>query len=287
MTPLREILEGTYFPLNHRIRDEKTRSQYRFALRNLRDAIGSEPRVSDLTDDNVSRLMSLLLARSLAAKTVNERRGRINCLWSWLARRGVVSTWPTVARIPEPVRIPVAWSREDLDRLFRAADTERLLISGVPSPSWWRTLHLVAWDTGERITALLGCRWDHLSGEWLAIPAELRKAKRRDMAYRLAPETVRELDAVRSPTRDLIWPWPLNWSYLWTRYRLIRQRAGLPTDRWSAFHRIRRSVASHYEAAGGNATELLGHESRATTRAYLDPRITGTPQAVDLLFRPG
>ena len=197
-----------------------------------------------------------------------------------------MATWPTVTRIPEPVRIPVAWSREDLDRLFRAADTERLLISGVPSPSWWRTLHLVAWDTGERITALLGCCWSHLSGEWLTIPAELRKGKRSDRAYRLAPQTLAALERIREPERPEIWPWPYHRSYLWIRYRIIRQRAGLPTDRRSAFHRIRRSVASHYEAAGGNATELLGHESRATTRAYLDPRIVETPQAVDLLFRP-
>lgn len=40
------------------------------------------------------------------------------------------------------------------------------------------------------------------------------------------------------------------------------------------------------EAAGGNATELLGHSSRKVTRqSYLDPRITGPPAAVDLLFR--
>jgi integrase len=50
---------------------------------------------------------------------------------------------------------------------------------------------------------------------------------------------------------------------------------------------MRRSVASHYEAAGGNATELLGHSSRSVTLAYLDPRIVPQQHAVDLLFRPG
>lgn len=286
MTTLAKILDDQFFPLNAKIRDEKTRSQYRHALRNLREAIQREPKMADLTDDNVTRVITHLTVRGLAPKTINERRGRINALWSWLARRGVVTTWPTVGPIPEPQRTPTAWSREQLSQLFRAADTERMLIAGVPAPHWWRALHYVAWDTGERITALLGCQWSHLSGEWLLIPAELRKAKRTDRAYHLAADTLAALDRIREPERDRIWPWPYNPSYLWIRYRIIRQRAGLPTDRRSAFHRIRRSVASHFAAAGGNAQELLGHASQAITRGYLDPRIVAPPQAVDLLFRP-
>lgn len=62
---------------------------------------------------------------------------------------------------------------------------------------------------------------------------------------------------------------------------------GLPDNRLYKFHAIRKSVASHYEAAGGNATELLGHTSRKITRAYLDPRIVRKKSAIDVLFRPG
>ena len=65
------------------------------------------------------------------------------------------------------------------------------------------------------------------------------------------------------------------------------QRAGLPDTREYKFHAIRKSTASHYEAAGGNATELLGHSSRKVTQGYLDPRIVRTKPAVELLFRPG
>jgi hypothetical protein len=46
-------------------------------------------------------------------------------------------------------------------------------------------------------------------------------------------------------------------------------------------------VASHAEAAGMNATELLHHSTRKVTLAYLDPRIVKRPQAADVLFRPG
>ena len=47
--------------------------------------------------------------------------------------------------------------------------------------------------------------------------------------------------------------------------------------------RMRRSVASHYKAAGGDATELVDHTSRKVTQAYLDPRIVKRVQEMDLL----
>lgn len=286
MTTLNELMEREYFALNSRIRDEKTRTQYRIAMKNFRDAIGREPLLADLTDDNVTRLVLLLCRRNLAPKTTNERRGRINSMWSWLARRGVVTTWPTVPPIPEPERIPVAWSREQLTKLFHAADKERLLIDGVPAPAWWRSLHYAAWDSGERITALISCCWPHLQGEWLLIPAELRKGKRKDRIYRMGADTLAAIDAIRQPERERIWPWPYCPNYLWVRYRILRKRAGLPIDRKSAFHRIRKSVASYYEQAGGNATELLGHTSRHVTRSYLDPTIVKVVHPADVLFRP-
>jgi integrase len=63
--------------------------------------------------------------------------------------------------------------------------------------------------------------------------------------------------------------------------------AGLPDTREYKFHVLRKSVASHYEAAGGNATDLLKHSSRKVTLTYLDPRVVRPAAPVDLLFRPG
>lgn len=278
--------ENSYFRLNSRIRTEQTKRQYEFAINDMTKALGHEARIGDLTDDNVSLLMAHLTERKLAAKTINERRGRINALWSWLARRGVVKTWPTVKPIPEPRRVPLAWSQSELQQLLAACRAVPGTINLIRACDWWSSLHLVAWDTGERITALLACQWGYLSGEWLTIPAEVRKGKGSDAQYRLSDDALAGLATIREPQRETIWPWPFDARYLWTRYRKIRQRAGLPIDRRSAFHRIRRSVATHYEAAGGNATELLGHTSRATTvRSYIDSRFTKHPQASDLLFR--
>jgi hypothetical protein len=73
---------------------------------------------------------------------------------------------------------------------------------------------------------------------------------------------------------------------LWPAYTEILKRAGLPHDRKSKFHRMRRTVASFFEAAGANATALLGHSARSVTEGYLDPRLVRTPQPSELLPRP-
>ncbi len=287
MRPLQTILPD-YFRLNYRIRDEQTRVQYRIALTDFRGWLQREPTEADLTDDNLTELSTHLFSvRKLAAKTVNERVGRLSALWTWLAKRGEMVVYPTFPRIPEPVRIPKAWTQEQLAQLMCSFLKVRGRIAGVRARDWWRTLHLVAWETGERIGALRQLTWSHLDGQWLLVPAEIRKGARRDMPYRLTAETVAELVAISNPERELIWPWPLSTKYLWTRYRELRRRAGLPTDRQSSFHRMRKSVASHAKAAGADPTDLLGHSDRRTTSAYIDPRIAPPPQPTDYLFRIG
>ncbi len=94
------------------------------------------------------------------------------------------------------------------------------------------------------------------------------------------------LSQIRLPQRDLVFPWDRAQNYLWKVYGKIRKKAGLPAGRRDSFHRLRRSVASHMEAAGGNATDQLRHSGRRVTEAYLDPRIVVKQQAIDFLFRP-
>lgn len=285
MQDLQSLLES-YFDLNPKIRTQKTIKQYRIAFNDFAAAIGRQPSLADLTDDNIGRLIKYLSSRELAAKTINERRGRVHAFWSFLARRGVLGHWPMTPRIPEPVRTPMAWLQPELDRLFATVEQLDGRVGIHPRRDWWKCLLLVAWDTGERIGALLELRWDHISGDWIHIPAEIRKGKRRDTTHRLAQDTLTALRAIKKPEREKVFPWPYDALYIYTKYTEILVAAGLPHDHRCKFHKIRRSVASHYEAAGGNAMKLLGHTDRRTTEGYLDPRIVKTVQATDLLFRP-
>lgn len=285
MQTLSELCDRSYFPLNPRIRSAETRRQYAFALADFAAALGRPARTGDLTDGNVSRLLSHLRTRGLAAKTCNERAGRILAIWRWLYHQRQIDVWPLPQSLAVPRRVPLAWTRAELDALLTACRGQRGAIAGVRAALWWSSLHLVLWDSGERISALLACRWDYLSGEHLSIPAECRKGQTEDRVYRLSQPSLDLLGIIRFPQRPQIWPWPYHPLYLWQRYRALRRAAGLPTDRRSSFHRMRRSVASHFEAAGGNATELLGHSDRKLTRSsYIDPRICETPQAADRLF---
>jgi integrase len=280
---LEDVLQ-TYFRANLRIRSEQTRKIYRLTIANLQAALGHKPTLADLSDDNCTAMIHVLLDQKKAIRTINERRARLHALWTWLAKRGIVQKWPTTPQLQAPKRIPVAWTAEELNRLLAASLDEPGRIGDVPACRWWFSLHLALWDTGERIGALLNSQWDGLSGQWLRIQAEGRKGQHSDAIYKLSLRTVEEIEKLRGP-RAHIWHWPYCPVYLWPKYKRLRLRAGLPTDRYSSFHRMRRSVATHLEAAGGNATEALGHSSRSITqRSYLDPRLLNRPQPSDLLF---
>ena len=135
----------------------------------------------------------------------------------------------------------------------------------------------------------MALRWQDFDADngWIVARAETRKGGRADKATRLPDEAVAAIEKIREPDRELIFPWDRTDTYIYCRYKKILVSAGLDTDRKSKFHRMRKSAASHFEAANGNATVLLGHSSRKVTESYLDPRITKPQQAADLLFVPG
>lgn len=285
-TDLRTLCVSVYFARNPRIRSSDTKRQYGFALKNFESFLGRAATLDDLNDDNIGGMMVYLEREGLSVRTINERRGRIHTLWSWLSRRGYVATWPTTPKIPEPERVPIAYGPEQIAHLFKSFELLDRRIEGIDESAWWFSLHMTEWDTAERITALVSCEWEHLDNGWLIIPAELRKAKKKDKAYELHADTIAALEAIREPQRKRIWPWPYCKSYLWIRYKNIRQKFGLPTDSRSSFHRLRKTVATHFEAAGGNATEFLGHSSRSVTMKYLDPRFLQKPGPSRMIFRP-
>lgn len=173
-------------------------------------------------------------------------------------------------------------------QLFAAAALQRRKIGGVPAWLWWTCLLSLAWDTGARIGELMQLDWAHVDfdGRWLNVPAELRKGKRADKSYRLSPETIAYLRLLAKHDQPLLLPWDKHPSYLWEAFGRILKEAGLPTDRRSKFHRLRRSTATHFRAAGGDARKALGHTSEAVTERYIDERLLKQVHPADVLFRP-
>lgn len=278
---LRGFCRDVYAPL--RAISPRTLRLYEFTLDAFGLFLGHEPTTADLEEIVVAQFLAHR-TRTRAAATAAKDRACLHALWEFLARRNAVSTWPTIPTVNVPERVPEAWLTEEFARLLAAARAERTTIAGIPGGLYWRALLLLAYDTGERITALTSVRWADVRSGFVLFRAETRKGRRRDIVREVGEETQAALEAIRGD-RDLVFPWPYCHTYLWTRLSIILRRAKLPAGRRDKFHKIRRTTASYYEAAGHSAQRLLDHASPATTRKYLDPRVVQTVAAPSVIPR--
>ena len=198
----------------------------------------------------------------------------------------MLDAMPCVPPAPLPERIPTAWTVNQLRGLTAACDKRAGLVGGVPACAFWLALVAVCWESAERIGAILSLRAGDYSEGRILVLAEYRKGRKRDKLYGLTADTCRLLDQCVDGKRagDLIFKWDRQMSFLWYEFGKIVDAAGLGGGRRAKFHQLRRSAATHYAAAGGDATALLDHSSPRVTRAYLDPRFLKTgPQPCDVL----
>jgi integrase len=271
------VCETLYFPLNIRIRCEDTRTQYRIALRHFGRFLGHDPTLADLQDDLITAWMTRRLDAGISPTTVREQAGRVQSLWTWLAKRRKVDAFPTFVKPDSPEGMPYALSIDQLGALFRSAAKERGSLGGVPADIWWTSFLGFVWCTAERKSAAMQLRY-----EWLnlsapeakaVIPAGVRKGRKKAGCYDLWPELVPLLVAVSQagPTRDLIWPFPLCQNSFYTRYDRILKDAGIPVSRRTKTHSLRVSHATWRTVFGGDATRQLMHSDPAVTlRHYID-----------------
>jgi integrase len=270
-------------------KSDGTIRKHRAAIRHMSRVLGRPARLSDLSDLAILDVMDDLVRKGRATPTCNNVRSKLVAQWAFYARKGLVSVWPDVLEFDEPEKIPVAWLPGELARLFAACAMQRGAIYGRPASTFWLGLHSVLYDTGERIGAVMQLTWGDvdLDGRWVSFRAVTRKGKKKPMMKQLHSDTVKLLAPFAGKSPDRVFPWELTMERLWQKYEDVLRDAGLPTDRWHKFHQMRRTHASFFEAAGGDATRSLGHSSRAITEtSYLDPRIVREKQACDVLQRP-
>jgi integrase len=284
---LRDLFENEYRPLRLVGRSVRTLQLFRYTIKAFGLYLGREPTLGDLQDIVLSNYLQHMIDGKRARASVNKERRQLLALWNFAARRRYVTQFPEVRPVPEPERIPKAWSVEDLQKIAIACGMVGEFIrpdyGGIPTGLWWTALHAVLWDSGERITAILRLKWTDLAGEWLTIHAEYRKGSSRSMQVKLRPESVQMLHAMRRGHEEIFfWPYRQG-NYVYVIYKKILKAAGVEHDRYSKFHRMRRSVASHLTAAGANATAALGHANAATTARYIDPRIAKPVQVSEVL----
>jgi integrase len=278
------VLHDLYVPL--RSLCPRSVENYEFTIRAFSAFVGREATLDDLDELTVARYLTNR-AKERAIATAAKDRAQLRALHEFSARRKLCDHWPQYPPIRVPDRVPEAWFSGEMQRLLDAAGQEKTVLDGIPGGLWWRALLLLAYDTAERATALTSLRWRNVRGSSVLFVAEDRKGRRRDILREIGEDTLAALEAIRGDRGqdDLVFPWPRTRTYLWRRLEIILERAGLPHGRRDKFHRIRRTTASYYEAAGGSAQRLLDHSDPATTRKYIDPRIVRPQAAPELIPR--
>lgn len=285
------LCETLFFPRKLEIGPD-TRRQYRYALNDWARTLGHEPTLIDLDDDSLLVWMRALMdrrdPRPLSPWTINERVGRVRSLWTWLAKRGLINTFPTCRRIPAPDPAPRAWTQEELARLFAAADLEGGLIGKVPARLWWRARLAFHWFCGERKGAV-----DALRRDWVRldstppvaiIPASVRKGRKKNAVYHLPLPLVQALRAIWQPPRELMFESDRSDATYWKTWDRILKRAGLPTGRRSKTQALRISHATWQKKLGGDPTKALMHSDPMTTiKHYIDAAFDPPPAP---LFEP-
>jgi integrase len=299
---LQTLFRSEYSPL--RRLGQKSINCYEVTLRHfdrhlakVADRPTGPAKVADLTDLTVARFLAER-ERATCRATAGRDRCQLLALWRYAARKrmpganGQPVEFPEVPIMRAPSRAVIAYTSAEIERLIRTAreglaqDHRKAgATGGVPPAEWWASLILVLWESGERITAVMSTRWRDVDvgGRRVLFRAETRKFQKGDLDRRISPVAAEWLAGRVASPSEAVWPWRRNASVLWTHFRSLCRRAGVP---YRGFHAIRRSTVSYCEAAEkGAGQRAADHESGTTTkRSYLDPRIVndGT-QPVDLL----
>lgn len=247
---------------------------YKHSIKAFELTLGRTATIDDLTDDNLEIHMHRIVQSGLSIPSANKDYAQISAIWRFAHRNNLTKIWPNVQKINEPERVPLGWLTHEVERLFETVSKLDGKIAGAPARLWWRVLLSVLLDTGERIGAIRKLTRSNVHGDYILVPAAIRKRQTREKLYKLSPETANDLDTLLTLHRyNDVFPWDRSETYIYHRYTAILKSAGLASCGKSKFHRLRKTVCSAVANQGGNPTSAMDHANARTTRRYLDPRL--------------
>lgn len=279
-------LVAEYIAGNPSIGSAGTVGLYKFVVQHFAEYLGRTPLVDDLTGEHFAGYLRHRKKIGRAASTCQNEAKKLLCVWRYAARRGVIP--PPGIKLPRiHPAVPHAYLRSELRRMFRSARRSKREIGGVPVRIYFIALLSVAFDSGERIAAVLKTTRDDydLRGRWVTF--RYRKQDGRMQTKRLRRSTARAIRRLfEAHNHDSPFGF-VHFSTVYYHQSSIQLEAGLPVADRRKFHAIRKSHASYLHVKGGDSTDSLGHSSDEVTREiYHDPRITRRKHAVDYLFNP-
>ena len=276
---LREFFKTTYRPLRLRGRSPKTSTLYEATFRAfdrwlVAEGIADECRIDHLDELVLARYLEHR-ASTRSPYTAERERSALMAIarLAWERRVPGLERMPSCPPGRLPDRVPTAWTAEEMQRLFAEAGRARRYVGSIHASEWFPAAIQLAFETGERIGALMATPVRSYQRPTLLVDAEVRKGGRRGRVYQLSESLCDRLDRLQAHGYEMVLPWPGNKSAVYRRLKLIMKRAGLAGKRM-AWHQIRRTAISQIAAAGGDPVAFAGHSSPAVTkRWYLDPRM--------------
>jgi integrase len=283
---LLDDLRSEYVANNQRIQSAKTIRLLKTCIGNFEKHLGRVGSVADLTDEELARYIVQRRTQGRAASTIDGEVAKLLALKRYAALRGL-STQPILRFAKTPPPTPVAFLRWQLRKLWRAAYAADVAIGAVPGCIFWPALLDVLWDSGERIWSVYSLDRGDIDLHMRWVTLRDRKGQGRVMHKRLRRRTVRSLGRlIQAHEQEKVFG-VVSLATIYNQYEVLLAKAGLPTDRHSKFHCLRKSHASYLHVRGGNSRESLGHTTEAITiKHYHDPRIVIANQPADILFSP-
>lgn len=241
--------------------------------------------VADLDDLIISRYLKWRAetpgwkGRLPSPATVRKDRVMIQAVWTYAARKRIVSEFPELPKVKVPKRLPIgrAYTADDVAKLIRRCSYRIGRTGGLPSGWWWATLIYTIYCTGERFEAATSLRWAQVDLERCRVIflGSTRKGATRDIERAITPDLAEMLALHRRGPADLVWPWDRKSRSQWASLKVLCRTAGV---QYRGFHGLRRTAASYAALAGGAAaaTQLLDHSDPNLQRVYVDPLICPT-----------
>lgn len=291
---LMDFFETTYTTYHPDLGDAAA-VQIQVAIRVLESSLGRPPTTDDLTDEVLTRWMAWMKAQGRAPATINGKRCMFLSLWREASRRRHCCG-PDPTTVPPPMkplqRIPSAWSLDQLSALLKVTQAlpGEIAATRIPRRLWWTSLISALYDTGARLSAMLSVRPADFDPQTFRLTLRAESAKTGlEQSLMLSNETAAMIARLMAFEQPTLWPRYVCKRTLYEHYDEILRRAGLPNDRRSKFHRIRRTTATQLTKHAGMhvAQRVLGHTSEAMTRRYVDTRQVESTPPVCLLPRPG
>ena len=228
--------------------------------------------MSDLTEETLTAFLDNFGLTHDPVGT-NKLYNQLMALSRYAVLKGLLNTIPELAPLPEPRRIPDAYTTDQVQALFVAVGSLRYSVAGLPAVGFWRALLSLLLDTGLRVSAAFSIRQSNcnLLGRWVFVAAENQK-QYADQRLRFTETTRQAISAIWEPPREMLFPWPYDVSTRYNQLDRILRLAGLPLGRRNKFQKCRRTFATWCRRFGADATAQLGHSSdEVTRRYYLDP----------------